>query len=49
MFHGDPGVGLAIITLGAGMLLACLLHAGAVCVFCGIGLIVLGAVLFRRK
>lgn len=49
MFHGDCRFGLAIIALGAGMLFACLLHSGVVCVFCGIGLIVLGTVLFRRK
>lgn len=48
MFHRYCKSGLVIIGVGAGMLLACLLRLGSVCVLCGIALVILGTLLARR-
>lgn len=47
MFHRYCKSGLVIIGIGAGMLLSCLLRLSAICVFGGIGLVILGTLLLR--
>ena len=48
MFRRYCKSGLVIIGVGVGMLLACLLRLGTVCVLCGIALIILGTLLAKR-
>ena len=48
MFHRNLKLSLAVIGLGAGMLLACLLKSSSICVFLGILLVIVGTLLLRK-
>lgn len=48
MFRRYCKFGFVIIGAGVGMLLSCLLQVSALCIFCGIGLIILGTLLLRN-
>lgn len=48
MFRRYCKIGLIIIGTGVGMLFGCLLRLSAICVICGIALIITGVIFLRR-